>query len=69
MFSSASVLNPTTAKVAGMLSIENYRKLQDHDKHLEELGQYGLSRDEIELLLETEGVGIDGKVRLYSIIT
>ena len=57
-----NVHQPVVAGVAGALSLDDFRGLEQHDARLEELRQYGLSEDEMRLTLQAEGVGLDGKV-------
>ncbi len=61
-FTSPTLSKPINKEVEGEVSLQQYQDVISRAEYIEELQQYGLTQDEIEIKLKYEGLDAEGKV-------
>ena len=68
-FTAPALSKPINKEVEGEVSLQKYQDVVSRAEYVEELQQYGLTEDEIEIKLKHEGLDNAGKVRICVILS
>ena len=64
-FTAPSLSKPINKEVEGEVSLQKYQDVVARAEYIEELQQYGLTEDEIQIKLKHEGLDTEGKVHIH----